>query len=246
LQPSTKKILFAVLVVGALLVAGRFFVGKNKESQTENLKPSQLDFSKTNTLPAAPTATQVTEVPAATEVAVVVSSDQSKLVGADLKVWQSLDAIIKSKNDNDPRINTEMKSLSLSVHEALYEKYNSMPSEDRNVRGLVVFLIARDFKTKADLDFLKKVYDESPCLSLEDCKNVGSDDAHFSGMNQTTLNYPQLAGLYQIEKQLDGRKSLLQDPVFKDGVLAILKQADNFPVPAVQKKSEEVRKKFGL
>ena len=139
----------------------------------------------------------------------------SVLGATDVATLETIEAVVKSKNDNDPRINTELKSLSPDVHQALYAKYKAFPAEDRNNRGLVVFLIARDLKSVADLDFLKKVYAESPCLSLEDCKNVGSDDAHFSGTNQTTMNYPQFAGLYQLEKQLEGRRDLLKDPVFK-------------------------------
>jgi hypothetical protein len=154
--------------------------------------------------------------------------------------------ILKSNNDNDPRLDSVLRQLSPETRSALYERYGKLKPEDRDGRGLIVFLIARDLSYASDVEFLAKVYQEQPCLSLGDCKNTGSDDPHFSGVNETTLNYPQFAGLFQLESQLAMRPRLLQNPEFKSQLEYLLKQAESFPVPAIADKAAEIRKRFGL
>ena len=230
-----------LLFLIALSLAALFFRRKNVPESIESLKPSQLDFSKQNeVLPpvTAPSVPEVTSAPVAANSQALTSSEQA--------TFSVFEEILKSKNDNDPRMDRQLLHFTQALKSALFERYEKIAPENRNGRGLVVFLVARDLNSSDDIEFLKKVYQEHPCMSLEDCKNTGSDDAHYSGLNQTTLNYPQLAGLFQLEKQLGARPSLLNDPEVKSQIQFLLKQAEDFPVPAVADKAREIRKKFGL
>lgn len=209
--------------------------------------PDQLDFTESNTLPTAEEVAQkilTEESPNLPPAEVVEMADT--LNEAEAKIWQGFEEILKSKNDNDPRLDTDLRSLSTPLKQALYRRYGSIPDEDRNARGLIVFLIARDLKTTADVTFLKGVYREEPCLSLENCSVTGNETTHLSGTNQTTMNYPQLAGLHQLERQLKERPELLQDADLRAEILELLKNAENFPVPVVQNKARQIRRTFGL
>lgn len=234
MQP-TKNLLFTLISFLALLIAALFYLKKEAP-----LKPAQLNFTQNNKIAPVEKPTEV-KAPEA-----VAPSAPKLFAPPEAAKWMVFEEVLLGKNDNDPRINSELRELSQSTHSALYERYDSIAPENRNGRGLVVFLISRNLKSAVDIDFLKKVYQEQPCLGLDDCKNTGSADPHFSGLNQTTLNYPQLAGLYQIEQQLHDRPALLADPVMKDGILFLLKQAENFPVPQVQQKATEIRKRYNL
>lgn len=226
----------------------RFFYSGSTKSKTEITKPSQLDFSNSNSLS---TATESTTSAPVDQTALPPDGSQilssiAKLEGQNLATWQTFEDILKKRNDNDPRLDTELKSPSPEIRKALYEKYDLIPSEARNDKGLIVFLIARDFNSPEDAQFLKKVFEEPPCLSLADCKTVGPDDAHHAGVDQTTLNYPQLAGLYQLEKRLETHPEILKDPVQRADVVAILRQAEAYQVPKVQAKASQIRSRFQL
>jgi hypothetical protein len=83
-------------------------------------------------------------------------------------------------------------------------------------------------------------------LSLADCKTVGPDDPHHSAMNQTTLNYPQLATLYKLESALRSNPEILKNPTERERAVSILSHAESFPVPAVQERALQIRNEFGL
>ena len=209
------------------------------------LKPSQLDFTNSNEPQAAilskeePTATEVVSATATTFVPVGLTEPEQKL-------WNNFEEILASRNDNDPRV-ADLKHLSPEFRKSLFEKYNSLKPEDRNSRGFIVFLVAKDIRSVSDLEFLQKVYQEQPCFSLENCSGgVADEDPHMAGVNQTTLSYPQLAGLYQLEKQLETNPGLLKDPSLRAGVLATLKQAEAYSVPVIRQRAEQIRNKFRL
>lgn len=165
---------------------------------------------------------------------------------SEKEAWQALEDVLHSKNDNDPRLDKELADLSLEFHKALFMKYQNLKPEDRNGRGTLVFLIARDLKNKADLEFLQTVYEESPCLNMADCTAPSVDDSTGSGSQETSLNYPQLVGLYQLDMQLSKRPDLLKQPDFRAGVYSLLKTAENFPAPQVHAKAQQIREKYGL
>ena len=234
-------------MIGALLAAGLFLFLKGPSEKNKILaeKPSQLDFKASNQLPAPTVASRqasgVTQVTATME-----EKSAVKLQGSDLSQWQVFNSILETKNDNDPRTDLQLKKLSPLFHQALIEKYGAMPAENRNGKGFITFLVARDLNSVEDIQFLKKVYEESPCLSLADCQTTGPDDSHHSSTNQVTLVYPQMNSLYQIENQLATRPELLNNPATRAEITQLLVKAENFPVAMVHKKASEIRARFGL
>lgn len=233
--------------IGALLIAGLFAFAITKKSsndlnETERvIKPSDLDFANSNR-PKEPTENpQSTESTEKTTITIKRSD-----LGADQSKWDSVQEIIDSKNDNDPRIDNELRNLSPKMHQALTEKYLELAEENRNGRGLVAFLIARDLKDENDANFLKSVFEESPCTSFEKCSSTSSHDVHQSGMEQVSLNYPQMAILYQVESKLTKDPSLLQNPDQKSYFSRVVGAAEQFPVEIVQNKAIAIKNKFGL
>ncbi len=227
-----------------MLIAG-LFLFKDYESLPEQhglKKPSQMTFAQSNQFSedfnAKPegASTAVTAAPQALP----------QLPENEKPAWQALEEILKSKNDNDPRLDTALSQLSAEFHKAIYSKYLSLKPEDRNERGTLVFLVARDLKTEADIDFLQTVYEESPCLNMANCAANSENDPQENNGQQTSLNYPQLAGLYQVDAQLSKRPELLKNPQFRAGIYALLKTAENFPAPQVHEKAKQIREKYGL
>ncbi len=244
---ATKLFFSALIFTGALLIAGLFLIVKRKDpSPVSFTKPSQYDFRKTNTL----------EKPAQTVVAV--SDGGSSPVTVESGLYQNIpaedkaklaviDQQLKLKNDNDLRMDRDLKYLSPTLHGIIFEKYETIPAEDRNGKGLLTYLIARDLKSNEDVQFLKKVYQETPCLSLSDCKALNPvENSHHAGVDQTTLVYPQLAGLYRLEQSLTEKPELLNISNYRNGVVQILIQAENFPVPVVHEKARAIREHFSL
>ena len=119
----------------------------------------------------------------------------------------------------------------------------AMAPEDRNGRGLIVLLIGREIETEADVNFLKEVLKEKPCLSLQDCKIPQSPealkDAHGSAGVGPTLAYPQLVDLFQIEKFLN-ENSDPKKAAYKESLIAALKETANSPDPTLAKKAKEI------
>jgi len=171
----------------------------------------------------------------------IISAPPATLTVDEQKKWSTLRDIMKSKNDNDSRLDKDLYNLSLLFHAELVKQYQNLPMESRNERGLIAFLIARDAKDSQDFEFLKSVYQESPCLSLDDCNTPSHGDPHLSGVDQTSANYPQLATLYQLERQINSGNLIFQDSNVKDQMRQLLANAAQFPVPMVAKKAESLR-----
>lgn len=252
-QQQNKKYIKVILII-ALLVAGLFYflrsnMGHDAASDEKKvLKPSQMTFADSNKF-------REPELPVSGDASVVSGTtteptkplEEVQLQPADQKKIDTLNEILKSKNDNDPRINTELKTLTAEVHRALMVKYNGMAPEDRNGRGTIVFLIARDLKSTGDLDFLKTVYQEQPCLSMGDCqKAVDEGQSHQAGGNEVSMNYPQLVSLYQLDQQLSRNPALISDPVFRAHFVDVIRTAENFAVPQVHDRALQIRMKYGL
>lgn len=240
---KTKTIL--ILVIGALFIIGLFLFlrSKNPEATTPNLKPSQLNFSQSNELPSQP----MPQTKIISENKVKVPSYIESLTPQEKNQWLVFESILKTKNDNDPRLDQDLKKLTPAFRQALYEKYSLLRPEDHNGRGLIVYLIAREISSNDDIQFLKKVYQDPPCLSMADCKSAaGNNDPHHSAMDQTTLIYEQLSGLYLIDKQLTQNPGLLNDATSRSGFIQILAQAESYPIPVIHEKARAIRTKYGL
>lgn len=231
----------AAVLVGALfLFVGQRFAGPKVAA---DLDESQIPVSIAGD---SEDSTSASPGGAAETPAQVTNEKLSQLSPGEQKQWQVFQEILKSRNDNDPRLDKELSQLSVELHQLLKEKYSQLPAESRNERGLITFLVARDLKGAEDLEFLKAVYEEAPCLSLENCGVRSNSDPHLSGIDQNSMNYPQLAALYQLEKQLDKNPTFFQDSAIKDRLRALLTQAKQFGVPVVRTKAEEVASKFNF
>lgn len=245
-----KNKLHLIVIGGALLLAALFFLKPQKtdvlgQKMTEApaLKPSQLDFAKSNM----PETAGVQRFPSEKNEKDKINKKNEvwatgeSLTGEDAEKWQALRSVIESKNDNDPRLDRELKHMSEAVHKTMREAYQKMAMEDRNERGTLVFLLTRDLKSSEDLQFLKSVYEEQACTSFESCNQVPSEDAHLSAIDEASLSYPQRAGLYQLASVVEKHPEYMRDPKFRDEIRAVLDSAVNFPVPLVQKKAQELK-----
>lgn len=141
-----------------------------------------------------------------------VSYDESHMTPEAKKQILIMDEVFQAHNDNDPRLDQELKVLSPEVRGAFHAKYRKLPPEKRNERGTLVFLLGRNLENPADFAFFREVLSEAPCLSLSDCsksadrpETQGAHDAeheHREAATATTLNYPSLTALKSLEREL--------------------------------------------
>jgi hypothetical protein len=111
-----------------------------------------------------------------------------------------LQDILKSRNDNDKRLDTEFNDLDPDTRELFRKTYREIPPEARNQRGTIVFLLARNLHTPEDWNFLKEVVSEPPCLSLSDCAKQGKGG---DIGDEVTMAYPQLVALKMARENLE-------------------------------------------
>ncbi len=246
MQKSKTSLYFGI--IGALLIAaGLFFYRGSKSPEASSdpvpLKPSQVDFSKGNHLPGPTSA----ETPVVAERPKLNLATPQGFSEVETKQWTVFQEIVNSRNDNDPRIDQDLKTLSPKMHENLMKAYQNLPMENRNSRGLIAFLVARDLQSAKDVQFLKSIYQEQPCMSMGDCsKTEANPDPHAEATNQTSLNYPQLAGLYQLEQKLERSPELLNNPEMRQEIADLLREARQFPGSSLQARAEGIQKKYGL
>lgn len=253
---SLHQFIIVCAISGALLGGVLFFL-KDKISRAENRNSSPQATPTENLSLASPQKTPVVKsepmVAQSTEsthpsLKTIISEDPAveKLAEGEKEKMNTFDEIIRSRNDNDPRLDHDLVNLSPVFHHVLSNFYETMDLEMRSERGLIAFVMARDLKSETDAQFLKKIFDESPCLSLENCRERTSSDPHLSGIDQTTLNYPQLATLYQLENKISKDPALLDNPQFMDQLRMIIAAAIKFPVPAVHQKAESLKDLYRL
>jgi hypothetical protein len=165
----------------------------------------------------------------------------------DRELDQMLSQILASKNDNDPRLDTEFKNLSPGTKYLLEQKYQSLPTEARNERGTVVFLIGRDLAktgTSADFKFLNQVAAEPPCLSLSDCSHetkAGPEDSHEETAIGVTLAYPQHVLLHTLQ---DFLKNQSGESPLAPSALHTLETLSHSAVPSVAAQAQALLAQF--
>jgi len=141
------------------------------------------------------------------------ASPSTPVTARDHELDGILSQIFKSKNDNDPRLDTEFKNLSPGTKYLLKQKYASLPAEARNERGTIVFLLGRDLAnsgTASDFQFFDQVGAEPPCRSLGDCSqetNAGPEDSHEETAIGVTLSYPQQVLMHTLQDYLSRQQS---------------------------------------
>ena len=164
------------------------------------------------------------------------------LAPADRKKWDTFQEILKSKNDNDPRVDQILFNLSESFKLALRDYYQNLPMEKRNERGFIAFLVSRQLSSENDVSFLKSILNEKPCLSMSDCNTQGFQDPHHASTDNVSLNYPQLVVLYEIENKLKLESSL--SSIQRQWLRDIIQSGINFPAGIVSSRAHEAMQKF--
>jgi hypothetical protein len=107
----------------------------------------------------------------------------------------TLEDVLRSRNDNDPRLDRDFIGLSGEAKRLFREKYLAVAPERRNERGTIVYLLGKNLQSEDDWSFFRAVVAEPPCLSLADCsKSTG--EAGEPG-DEVTLAYPSLVALRQ-------------------------------------------------
>lgn len=172
-------------------------------------------------------------------------SQENFLRSADRQRLSILSEIFESKNDNDPRIDRELKVLDAMAKKAFRLKYGELQSEKRNERGTIVFLIGRNLTNQADFDFLCEVLREPPCYSLANCQgdasSVSKEDFHRESGEEVTLAYPQMVALNVLERTLEEDGVNVDRQRMAWGALQCAKDSRS---GIVQKKAEELIRDF--
>jgi hypothetical protein len=180
--------------------------------------------------------------PAASPRASASPPPSADVTARDRELDSLLGEILKSKNDNDPRMDSEFKHLSPGTKILLEKRYQAYPPEARNERGTIVFILGRDLAqsgSQADFAFYDQVANEPPCLSLEDCgKAVKSapQDAHEESAIGITLSYPQQMMVRELG---DFVTQNLDNPLRADAIRT-LQGLSRSPIPSVAIRAQKI------
>lgn len=160
---------------------------------------------------------------------------------------QTLAEILASKNDNDSRLDTDFNHLSPEAKALFRKQYLEIPAEMRNDRGTIVYILGKsgNLTSPADWAFLKKVEEEPPCLSLEDCSRPmnASVDPEEPGLD-VTLVYPQLVALKQMERVLTGPQAGDSSPTTLEEARAVVEAGAESSSPDVSRLARGILRRF--
>ena len=152
-----------------------------------------------------------------------------------------LKEILASKNDNDPRMDTELKDLTAVEKDALVEVYRDLRAEKLNDKGTIVFLVGRELNRPEDAEFLKSVLSEEPCLSLDNCGITNPEtDPHMDSVNNVTLNYPQMVALNRIKTFLQTQDLQTINPGILSHLIDATKIGQSSDVGMIKNASNEI------
>ncbi|MBI4345870.1 MAG: hypothetical protein HY553_03380 [Elusimicrobia bacterium] len=138
---------------------------------------------------------------------------------------ETLEDVLRSKDDNDPRLDRSFDGLSDEAKTLLRDAYGRLPRERRAERGTIVYVLGRNLVSPRDWEFLASVIAEPPCLSLADCDRR----APLAAGDEITLAYPALVALRQARRVLEGSR----DGPQALEALRVLRAGFHSPVPAV-------------
>lgn len=184
-------------------------------------------YSETNSqVPTAPVTPASTDAPATAH-----DREQASL----------FDQVIASKNDNDPRFDTDLRVLAPGARALLRERYANFAPEKRNERGTTVFLLGRNLETPEDFEFMGQVLSEAPCRSLESCDRDSPaetrENAHHDIGVEVTLAYPQIVALKSLERVLSTPGA---DPALVSQAMAKIRAARDSKVRRVSEMAESL------
>ncbi|MCM0607241.1 MAG: hypothetical protein KA715_14220 [Xanthomonadaceae bacterium] len=158
-----------------------------------------------------------------------------------------LNQVLSAHDDNDMRLDTELKFLTTEEKRSFIDRYQALPFEDRNGRGTIVFLIGRNLTTQEDFKFISNIFLEPYCRSLANCSEPPKpteEDPHLSGTDEVTLSYPQLTAMKALEK-LCSEPTTDSNSAQKSLALEALRVAEGFDHPKIQAYSRKVFAKCG-
>jgi hypothetical protein len=190
----TKKylvgLLFVVIIIGGLVLLKARPPSFSEEKETSRAPAGNSAPHEPFPIKAAETTVKDAEIKAP--------------LTTDLKM-KILDDILSSRNDNDPRLDSELTNLSEEDKQALEKKYSSQNKEKLNERGTIVFLLGRNIESSKDLVFFKQVAQEKPCRNFTYCDGgeVAKEGEDHDGANDVTLAYPQVMVLKSLENFLN-------------------------------------------
>ncbi len=110
----------------------------------------------------------------------------------------TLQDILSSRNDNDPRLDRDFVGLSEQAKRLLGEKYRELPRERLNERGTIVYLLGKNIQSADDWSFFRAVVAEPPCMSLANCAAASAVGGEAG--DDVTLAYPSLVALRQARR----------------------------------------------
>ena len=174
----------------------------------------------------------------------------AKITPEDIRLVKTLNEILASKNDNDPRLDQSFNHLSSGARYLMEKRFYETPAEKLNEKGTIVFLLGNHLESGADIDFLGKVLEEPVCRSLEDCnKDANSADAEGAGAHQevgieVTLAYPKLMSIKKMESYL-AKPNSEQSHEIQERILNLLQKQMESPIPAVRRSAERVLQQYG-
>jgi hypothetical protein len=231
-----------VLAVCALVVAASLFFSRERVlTRNEPLDPVNPAVAETQGPAVSGIAKRSPKPGTATAVSL-----ESAAHPEDLTKARVLDEILKSKNDNDPRLDHEFNALTSGAKALFRARYGQYAPEKRNERGTIVFLLGRNLTSEEDFGFLHDVLIEAPCRSLADCSadaagSTPSEALHHEMGEGVTLAYPQLVALTSIERYLWTGNP---DPSLAMAALRELEAARRSPVARVASLAEDIRRRY--
>ena len=159
------------------------------------------------------------------------TSPPTAVSARDAALLRTLDEIFRSRNDNDPRLDSDFNDLSPGAKRLLRSKCAGLPRELRNERGTIVYLIGRSASSPEDWAFLREAAGEPPCLSLADCSVAAP-----AGLgDEVTLAYPALVALKQAQAALQAGRAVEQ-------ARSVIEAGKKSRVPAVVRLAEVAAK----
>ncbi|MDE2141488.1 MAG: hypothetical protein KGL74_02765 [Elusimicrobia bacterium] len=148
---------------------------------------------------------------------------------------RTLNEILGSRNDNDPRLDSDFNSLSPEDKRRFRQDYAMIPRESRNERGTIVYLLGKNMATAEDWTFLRDVAGEPPCLSLANCAKPPNGEGDPG--DDVTLAYPSLVALKRAQKALEEGTATKE-------ARAVVEAARGSKMPAVLRLAGRIEKKF--
>lgn len=128
--------------------------------------------------------------------------EPSGSTGEKLRILQE---ILRTRQDDDPRLDRELRHLNGQEKREFRGLYETLPAEKLGSRGLILFLLGRNLEGQEDYLFFESVFAESPCLSLADCRGAsaqsGDEPVSHAGGQNALLTYPQRVALKMLERR---------------------------------------------